>query len=413
MGGDVRLEPLTARPGEGWHEARAQLTAEAYARSAAEARSLRSWGRLALAVVALALVPLTPLGPWLLGPLTVLDVVVLMAPAWALGAVVMWLQHHVEDRSGPGLMLALGLEVGRQAALMGVLAASGRAAESPLWLVSLWRSFSWAPRPRAQQRGVLVVWALSHLWLALVLLHRGDGGGVVMAVLVAIACVTTATMTSDSLERDLTVRAERQVLEARLSETSVVQERNRIAREVHDGVGADVMALILRLRRAAEAHPEVTPLLDRAQGIMTGLRNVVWSLRNERGTLGELCKLLDARCGVLCRGVHYQRPDAGPHALVTVSAEKALALLTLAHVVTLRALELEASAVAFVVAADEGLGLTVRVESVNESLEAGLREAVAPLAPSIVELGGHFSVAPDGPALARVSIQLPLEAAAH
>jgi hypothetical protein len=68
---------------------------------------------------------------------------------------------------------------------------------------------------------------------------------------------------------------------------------------MHDGFGADAMALLLRLRRTAEetGSEEHAVLRDRAQQVLDEVRTVVWSLRSNQGTVGELGKLV----GVMCR----------------------------------------------------------------------------------------------------------------
>jgi signal transduction histidine kinase len=80
----------------------------------------------------------------------------------------------------------------------------------------------------------------------------------------------------------------------------ISQERARIARDLHDGLAADLVALGSRARRlAGEADAEMAAALallaDRVQGSLRELRQVVWALRSPDRPWGLFVEVLRER----------------------------------------------------------------------------------------------------------------------
>lgn len=105
--------------------------------------------------------------------------------------------------------------------------------------------------------------------------------------------------------------AERRVLRARLEGLLVERERDRIARDLHDGVAADLSTLLWRARELKEAVAAVgdgaatsivDDLVSDVRSSLDELREVVFALRVSGGTWDELLSELRARVTRLCAG---------------------------------------------------------------------------------------------------------------
>jgi signal transduction histidine kinase len=167
--------------------------------------------------------------------------------------------------------------------------------------------------------------------MLLALLASGRIADGAFTVLVILGVIALHSMTARTLATGFRMRAERKVLERRLHEANLSGDRDRIARELHDGVGADVTALLLRLRAHAKAgtNPKAAVFCERAQAILDDLRGVVWSLRSDPGTLGELGKLIDATCRHLREASGYERVMDHAQSQEPVGPEAALTTLAL------------------------------------------------------------------------------------
>lgn len=209
----------------------------------------------------------------------------------------------------------------------------GGTGASPLWLVGMVNAFVWSARPVPSLRFEVACIVISHAALGAAFLVAGRVGDAWLAVLVLLASTGGHTMSARMVMRAARTRAERDVIERHLHEASLLQDRERMARELHDGVGADVMALVLRLRRAAErgTHPNAERLAARARALLDELRGVVWSLRNEQGTLAELGKLVDANCRSVLGGSGYARATPAEQGLRPIGPAASLTAIAVAR----------------------------------------------------------------------------------
>jgi signal transduction histidine kinase len=98
-------------------------------------------------------------------------------------------------------------------------------------------------------------------------------------------------------------------LKTRLAETRVAQERVRIARDLHDGVGSELAALVWRARVLAqdslqqERAPELLALERRAMTALDQLRDVVLGLRPDPMEWAEAIAALTNQCRDQCRDI--------------------------------------------------------------------------------------------------------------
>lgn len=196
----------------------------------------------------------------------------------------------------------------RQSAFIGLVWCSGSAA-SVVWVAAMADAFEWRPKSTRRRAVALAVLVTPFVVLATAFALAGKTGDAWLTVLVLLASTIGHLMSARMAASNAQVRAERDAIELRLREALLRQDRERLARELHDGIGADIMALVFRLRREARAtsSAQTARLAERAQGLLDELRGVVWSLRNEQGTLAELGKLIDATCRSVGRDVRYAR----------------------------------------------------------------------------------------------------------
>lgn len=97
--------------------------------------------------------------------------------------------------------------------------------------------------------------------------------------------------------------AERARLAAQLADTRVREERERIARDIHDGLGADLAALDWRLRGLrsdATLKHEVDELVARLGQGSAELRTIVWALRTPSRSWPEVVAYIRQRAQEMC-----------------------------------------------------------------------------------------------------------------
>lgn len=114
-----------------------------------------------------------------------------------------------------------------------------------------------------------------------------------------------------SAKHRLQGEAERRVLQSRLERLLVERERDRIARDLHDGVAADLSTLLWRARELkqaiagigdGQATSIVDDLVNDARSSLDELREVVFALRVSGGRWDEFLAELRARVMGLCAG---------------------------------------------------------------------------------------------------------------
>lgn len=175
-------------------------------------------------------------------------------------------------------------------ALLAAIYASPRASV-PLWLVMCVRSFGYLPSRPYKERAERVGLVVSHGMLITAFISSGEVSHAVAAVALLLVQLIDLDVSAKLALQELQLAVERDALQRQLEAQTVRSDKDRIARELHDGLGADLVAMLMSLR----AEPELANLATRVETTLTELRGVVWALRDNRGTLGELDKLLCVR----------------------------------------------------------------------------------------------------------------------
>jgi signal transduction histidine kinase len=121
---------------------------------------------------------------------------------------------------------------------------------------------------------------------------------------------------SDELEK---VRRREVELKGNLARLRVAQERDRIARDLHDGVGAQLAGLVWRVRgmasgSASQPSPaELATLERRVLDTIDEVRDVVLALRREPMSWDETTELLKKRGQEMCGSIPFElRVEGAP-----------------------------------------------------------------------------------------------------
>ncbi len=128
----------------------------------------------------------------------------------------------------------------------------------------------------------------------------------------------------------LSVNRRLAIAEAELSAARLREERERIARDIHDGLGADLAALDWRLRSVREeGSPALRAELDEIAGRLgegtRELRAIVWALRTPSRSWSEIVAYLRTRIAELCGDrVAFEIVDEGDGGIGERTGELAL-----------------------------------------------------------------------------------------
>jgi signal transduction histidine kinase len=107
-------------------------------------------------------------------------------------------------------------------------------------------------------------------------------------------------------QRLVALEMARRSLATALETARIEQERLRISRDLHDGVGADLAALAWRLSNLTEQQPsaplreDLGELRERLVQGATDLRSIVWAMRSPAQTWLSICEYLRGRSVEMC-----------------------------------------------------------------------------------------------------------------
>lgn len=245
-----------------------------------------------------------------------------------------WAFHARGEQSATYRSVALVELLTYQGAMMWLIYRSG-SGMSLVWLM-------WLGQAAANvgiiehQRALMTIYTASPLLLALGFWLRGDPTSAVASVLGAVvgAVVFSAGLRNNLLLAEAS--AQREAALAELTELRVRDERLRIARDLHDGVAADLSAMAMRAdwARVAPADArerELALLAARSREAIDDLRTIVWSMRSPERTAPALAAYLEQRCREVCgRDLAFEMHASVDEAL-TVSGERALDAVRIAQ----------------------------------------------------------------------------------
>jgi len=145
--------------------------------------------------------------------------------------------------------------------------------------------------------------------LALLFLLGGEPAKAAISAVIGGVVVVAATVLRGLFVGLTEARNERDRLRAELAELRLREERHRISRDLHDGLGTELASLTWTARtlhQRLEGSPvqsEVGQLLERLRSGMDELRTVVWALRAPARAWEDVVARLAQRCRELGGGL--------------------------------------------------------------------------------------------------------------
>lgn len=174
----------------------------------------------------------------------------------------------VEDLAKPGVVFGL------------IYLSNGY--EPSLLFIAMMLPFAWFAQTRRRMWRLAALRAVVCVVVAIAFFTRGGVAEGAITVELLLIGIAQQRSTTDTLLRQVMMGAERDVLERAKRRRSVELERQRISRELHDGLGADVMALLIKQRNLAAEDPVARASAARAQEILNDLRQFVRNLRGDQ-----------------------------------------------------------------------------------------------------------------------------------
>ncbi|HEU5378383.1 MAG TPA: sensor histidine kinase [Ktedonobacteraceae bacterium] len=166
------------------------------------------------------------------------------------------------------------------------------------------------------------LWLSTSLALGLLTRQWDVGGQAILLISFGSTCGLTATISELAV-----AQAQLQTYSVQVEELSVIRERNRIAREIHDTLGHLLTLLAVQLETATQHEMRCDPRLHEellearrvAKACLTEVRRSVESLRPDEaftGTLQEQLQRLVAACETICPGTRISLDlEEATHAL--------------------------------------------------------------------------------------------------
>ncbi|WP_375765284.1 sensor histidine kinase [Archangium gephyra] len=172
---------------------------------------------------------------------------------------------------------------------------------SPFWLLfaCLMLTVAMEPSGRVIEGLAFVV---APQVLALLFLLKGEPAKAAISAVIGGVVVVAATVLRGLFVGLTEARNERDRLRAELAELRLREERHRISRDLHDGLGTELASLTWTARtlhQRLEGSPvqgEVAHLLERLRSGMDELRTVVWALRAPARAWEDVVARLAQRC---------------------------------------------------------------------------------------------------------------------
>ena len=190
-----------------------------------------------------------------------------------------------------------------------VIQASGRL-QNLFWLLYLGHVFNLGSNGTSARNGILLGAAPTAIALGFGL--KGDTAGVAVSLAAGAFGVALYFKVARSFDELEDTRRREVELKGRLARLRVAQERDRIARDLHDGVGAELASLIWRVRRLASdptnppSPADVEALERRVLDTIDELRDIVLALRPEPMSWDEVTTLLRERCQEMCGAIEFE-----------------------------------------------------------------------------------------------------------
>lgn len=193
---------------------------------------------------------------------------------------------------------------------IGLLIASGGSAHSLLWLL-YFSTVLHGARAALYRRFNLVIFALTPIVVATIFTWQRNAPSAIFSLGLGAAALYLHQLFLATVDREAALGRERDQLRQIVAGLAVVEERERIARDLHDGFGASLNAALWQARRTVET-PAIAAMEHRLMGCLDELGALVWATRREDRDLASFFSHLRARCDDLFGGevqISYAFPD--------------------------------------------------------------------------------------------------------
>lgn len=170
-----------------------------------------------------------------------------------------------------------------------LIRASGQAT-SVFWLIAVMHAF-YGAQETLHGKWIRYAHGVSLGLLALSFALTQQLGEAAAVVFFTVLLLFLAGSNGQSAEKEIALQAERNVERARYESLLVERERQRIARDLHDGLGAQLASIAW----SADADG-LNEIAARARAVLTELREVVFGLKATERPLPELAISLEASC---------------------------------------------------------------------------------------------------------------------
>lgn len=245
---------------------------------------------------------------------------------------------------------------------------------------------------------------------------RGELGDAALAIVIGSIGIYVYWVALGVSRKLAATDAERARLAAELADVRVREERQRIARDIHDGLGADLAAIDWRLR-GLRSDPaiaaEVDELVARLGHGSAELRTIVWALRTPSRNWSEIVAYLRQRAQELCGdSLELELVDEGdggvPERAGAVAVDYMRAVLEMvrnacrhANAKRLRVVLSSSATGLSATVEDDGRGLP---DDVLERAEGGL----ANLRHRVARAGGELAATAPASGGTQIRVQLPV-----
>ena len=193
---------------------------------------------------------------------------------------------------------------------VGLLIALEDSAHSLLWLI-YFSTVMHGARAALYRRFNQVMFSISPVVIAVLFLVQRNTAAALLSLGLGIAALYLHRLFLAAADREIALGRERDRLRQIVAALALVEERERIARDLHDGFGASLNAALWQARRSAET-PASVAVEHRLMACLDELGALVWTARREDRDLATFWSHLRTRCDDLFSAevaISYRFPE--------------------------------------------------------------------------------------------------------
>ncbi|MBL0217084.1 MAG: hypothetical protein IPQ07_24815 [Myxococcales bacterium] len=213
---------------------------------------------------------------------------------------------------------------------VGVLIAIEGTAHSLLWLL-YFSTVLHGARAALYRRFNQVVFSAAPIVIASLFLVQRNNAAALLSLGLGAAALYLHRLFLAAADREIALALERDRLRGIVTALALVEERERIARDLHDGFGASLNAALWQARRNTET-PASLAVEHRLMACLDELGALVWATRRDDRDLSTFWSHLRSRCDDLFSAevsISYAFPEHEPQAILDDRIAVAAMFITL------------------------------------------------------------------------------------